>query len=191
MLLQAYLYLWIMTVSMIQFETLPALLILSNAGSSSSSSGSWTMRTPALVDLRHRSFIMIKFSRTVPNALAYKQLTKLRQVYAMFCCRHFYCVLIEPHCRHESTEFSKTRTDQSKRAILIHHVLMGYSRKHPHTLMDDTGNPVINARSAWLEFHQYPKNFINFDWNSRKTIQIFPKFWNSARLWIITVWNPV
>ena len=38
------------------------------------------MQAPALIDLRRRSFIMIKFSRTVPHALAYKQLTKLRQV---------------------------------------------------------------------------------------------------------------
>ena len=38
------------------------------------------MQAPALVDLRRRSFIMIKFSRTVSHALAYKQLTKLRQV---------------------------------------------------------------------------------------------------------------
>ena len=47
------------------------------------------MQAPALVDLRRGSFIMIKFFRTVPHALAYKQLTKLRQVHAMFCCRHF------------------------------------------------------------------------------------------------------
>ena len=33
------------------------------------------MQAPSLVNLRRRSFIMIKFSRTVPNALAYKQLT--------------------------------------------------------------------------------------------------------------------
>ena len=33
--------------------------------------------------------IMIKFSRTVPHTLAYKQLRKLRQVDAMFGCRHF------------------------------------------------------------------------------------------------------
>ena len=43
------------------------------------------MQTPALVDLRRRNFIVIKFSRTVPHALlAYKQLTELRQVHAMF-----------------------------------------------------------------------------------------------------------
>ena len=82
MLLQAYLYLWTMTVFMIQFETFPVLLILSNAGSSSSSCRIWIMQAPALVDLRRRSFIMIKFSRTVPHALAYKRLTKLLQAHA-------------------------------------------------------------------------------------------------------------
>ena len=74
---------------MIQFETLPVLLILSNTGSSSSSCRIRIMQTPALVDLRRRSFVMIKFSRAVPSALAYKQLTELRQVHAMFCCRDF------------------------------------------------------------------------------------------------------
>ena len=72
MLLQAYLYLWTMTAFMIHFETLPVLLILSNTGSSSSSCRIWMMQAPAFVDLRRRSFIMVKFSRTVPHALAYK-----------------------------------------------------------------------------------------------------------------------
>ena len=44
MLLQAYLYIW--TVFMIQFETLPALLIVSNAGLSSSSCRIWITRDP-------------------------------------------------------------------------------------------------------------------------------------------------
>ena len=66
MMLKAYLYLWIMTVFMTRFETLLVLLILNNAGS------------------RRCSLIMIKLSRTVPHALAYKQLTKLRQVHEMF-----------------------------------------------------------------------------------------------------------
>ena len=92
-----------MTVFMIQFETLPVLLILSNTSSSSSSCRIWIIQAPALVDLRRHSFIMIKFSRTVPHALTYKQLTKLLQVHSMFCC-HFWCVRIEPHCRQESTE---------------------------------------------------------------------------------------
>ena len=35
------------------------------------------MQAPAFVNLRRRSFIMVKFSRTVPHALAYKQLTKI------------------------------------------------------------------------------------------------------------------
>ena len=69
MLLQTYLYQWTLTVFMIQFETLPVLLILSNAGSSLSSSRIWITQAPDLVDLRRRSFIMIKFSRIVPHAL--------------------------------------------------------------------------------------------------------------------------
>ena len=77
MLLQAILFLWIMSVFMIQFDTLPVLLILSNAGSSSTSCRTWITQTPALVNLRRRSFIMIKFSRTVPHAIAYKQLKTL------------------------------------------------------------------------------------------------------------------
>ena len=89
MLLQTYLYLWTMTVFMIQFETFPVLLILSNAGSSSSSCRIGIMQAPALADLRCRSFIMIKFSRTVPHTLAYKELNNTSQVHAMFCCRHF------------------------------------------------------------------------------------------------------
>ena len=78
MLLQAYLYPWTMTVFLIQFETPPVLLILSSAVSSSSSHRIGIMQAPALVDLRDRSFIMIEFSRTVLQALAYKQLKKLR-----------------------------------------------------------------------------------------------------------------
>ena len=89
MLLQAYLYQWTMTVFMIQFGTLSVLLILSNAGSSSSSCRIRIMQASTLVDLRRRSFIMIIFSRTVPHAVAYKQLVKLRQLHAMFCFRHF------------------------------------------------------------------------------------------------------
>ena len=68
MLLQAYLYLWTMTVFMIQFEILPVLSILSNGGSSSSSCRIWIMQSPALVDLKRRSFIMIKFSRHTSNS---------------------------------------------------------------------------------------------------------------------------
>ena len=47
---------------------------------------------------------------------------KLCQV--MFCCRHFYCVRIEPHCKHRSIEFLTTQTDQSKGDILIDYVLI-------------------------------------------------------------------
>ena len=126
MLLQAYLYLWTMIVFTIQFETLPVLLILNNAGSSSSSCRIWIMQAPVLVELRRRCFVMIKVSRTVPHALAYKQLTKLLQVHAMFCCRHFQRVRIERHCRHDTTEFLTTRTDQSKRDILIYYDLIDF-----------------------------------------------------------------
>ena len=31
------------------------------------------------------------------------------------------------------------------------------------------------------EIHKFPQNFINFNRNSRKTIQSFVKFWNSSR----------
>ena len=41
----------------------------------------------------------------------------------MFCCRDFYCVRIEPQCKHRSIEFLTTQTDQSKRDILIDYVL--------------------------------------------------------------------
>ena len=41
----------------------------------------------------------------------------------MFCCRHFYCIRIEPHCKHRSIKFLTAQTDQSKRDILIYYVL--------------------------------------------------------------------
>ena len=107
-----------MTVFMIQFETFPVLLILSNAGSSSSSCRIGIKQAPALVDLRRHSFIMVKFSR-----LAYKQLTKLRQVHAMFCVAISSGFESNHNCRHESTEFLTTRADQSKHDILVHYVL--------------------------------------------------------------------
>ena len=59
--------------------------------------------------------------------------------------------------------------------------VMDYSRKYPHTphgrhlkfckkfSVSITGNPQISP------------NFANFNRNSRKTIQIFAKFWNSSR----------
>ena len=40
----------------------------------------------------------------------------------MFSCRHFYCVWVEPHCKHRPVEFLTTQTDQSKRDILIDYV---------------------------------------------------------------------
>ena len=42
----------------------------------------------------------------------------------MFCCRHFYCVRIEQHCKHRSIEFLTTQTHQTKRDILIDYVLI-------------------------------------------------------------------
>ena len=49
-----------------------------------------------------------------------------------FCCRHFYCVRIEPHCKHRSIEFLTTQTDQSKRDILINYVLINFLNKSNH-----------------------------------------------------------
>ena len=61
-----------------------------------------------------------------------------------------------------------------------------------HTLpTDDVGNPVRNAQWVWLEIHKFPQNFVNFNWNSRKTIQIFAKSGiPQARFWISRFWNP-
>ena len=56
--------------------------------------------------------------------------------------------------------------------------------------MDDIGNPVGNAQWAWLEIHKFLQNFVNFNRNSRKTIQIFAKFRNSSRFWMSRLWNP-
>ena len=56
MLLQAYLYLWAMTVFIIQLATPPVVLILSDAGSRSSSCRIWIVQAPALVDLRPGSY---------------------------------------------------------------------------------------------------------------------------------------
>ena len=36
---------------------------------------------------------------------------------------------------------------------------------------NDIWNPVINAQWAWLEFRWFPRNFVNCDRNSRKTIE--------------------
>ena len=93
------------------------------------------MQASSLVNLRRHSLMMIKLSRTVSHAMAYKQLTKRRQVHAMFCCRHFQCVRIKSHCRHEPTEFLTTRTDQSKRDILIQYVLNNVCRKIAATVI--------------------------------------------------------
>ena len=62
------------------------------------------------------------------------------------------------------------------------HPILGYSRKYPHTPMDDTGNHVRNAQWVWLEIHKFLQNFVNFNRNSGKTIQIFAKFCNHIKL---------
>ena len=56
--------------------------------------------------------------------------------------------------------------------------------------MDDIGNPVGNAQWAWLEIHEFPQNFVNFDRNATKTIQNFAKFWNFSGLWNSRLWDP-
>ena len=48
---------------------------------------------------------------------------------------------------------------------------MGYFRESPHTLMDEIRNPAENNQWTWLEIHEFPPNFVNFNRNSRKTIQ--------------------
>ena len=56
--------------------------------------------------------------------------------------------------------------------------------------MDDIGNPVRNAQWVWLEVDKFLQSFVNLNRNSRKTIQIFAKFWNSSRFWISRFWIP-
>ena len=85
--------------------------------------------------------------------------------------------------------------------IISYHIIsycilieMGYSRKYPRPPpppMADIGNPVINARWAWLKFQEFPQKFVNSDQNSRKTLQNLAKFWNPPRFWTSRVWNPV
>ena len=53
-MLYAYLYLWAMTVFVLQIASPPVLLILSDAGSSSSFSR--IQQAPALVDLKRHSY---------------------------------------------------------------------------------------------------------------------------------------
>ena len=66
----------------------------------------------------------------IQNYNSCKQLIKLREVHAMFYCRHFNSVRIESHSRHPSIKFLTTQTDQSKRDILIHYVLKCFWRLH-------------------------------------------------------------
>ena len=74
---------------------------------------------------------------------------------------------------------------------LVHVTRMGYSRKYPHDPPWTTLEILIrNAQWIWLEIHKFLQNFVNFYRNSRKTIQIFAKFWNSSRFWISRFWNP-
>ena len=56
----------------------------------------------------------------------------------MFCCRHFYCVQIEPHCKHRSIEFLTTQTGQSKGDILINYVL-SYEYTNHNRLLKEFG----------------------------------------------------
>ena len=68
---------------------------------------------------------MVKFFRTVPHAIAYKQLKKLRQVHAMSAVvissalesNHIVDMGLQSGSRH-----GPTRMNQSKREILIHYV---------------------------------------------------------------------
>ena len=67
-------------------------------------------------------------------------------------------------------------------------LILGYSRKYPHTPMDDIGNSVIYARWTWLAFHEFPQKFGEF-WpefqeNSSKSCKIldFPKNLNQQGL---------
>ena len=53
--------------------------------------------------------------------------------------------------------------------------------------MDNIRNPVRNAQYDWKSTN-IPK-FCKFNRNSKKTIQIFAKFWNSWRFWISRLWN--
>ena len=63
----------------------------------------------------------------------------------MFCCRHFYCVRIEPHWKHRSIEFLTTQTDQSKGDILIDYVLIANlygpveGKRHEAGMLADSG----------------------------------------------------
>ena len=58
---------------------------------------------------------------------------------------------------------------------------------HTHP-MDTIGKPVMNARWARLEFHEFPPNFWNFDRNSRKSFKVLQ---NSSRFSLSRVRNPV
>ena len=56
---------------------------------------------------------------------------------------------------------------------------MSYSRKYPHTLHSKSCNKCSVSLTGiqWIS-----PNFVNFDRNSRKTIQNLSKFWNSPRM---------
>ena len=89
---------------------------------------------------------------------------------------HVYC--LPEFLLHDNTEnFLKARF----------HWAIPETSTHPHgrhwksckkCLVSMTGNP-------WTS-----PNFVNFDWNSTKTIQILAKFWNSPRSRISKFWNP-
>ena len=65
----------------------------------------------------------------------------------MFCCRHFYCVRIELHCKHRSIEFLTTQTDQSKRDILIDYVLIiiYIVQRRSHKFLQTADDTVLNT----------------------------------------------
>ena len=102
-----------------------------------------------------------------------KQLTKVRQVHiqvdAMFCCRNFYCVPIKHHCRHQSTKFLTTQTDQSEHNILIDYVLNDFwpsLKRYP-----------LQASKQWKE--KYKQLTIVF--NSELLSFTLPKFFSSRK----------
>ena len=67
---------------------------------------------------------------------------------------------------------------------------MGYSRKYPHTAHGRHWRSWKKCSVSMTGNPQASQNFVNFNRNSRETIQIFSKFWNSSRLWMSRLWNP-
>ena len=67
---------------------------------------------------------------------------------------------------------------------------MGYSKKYPHIPHERHWKSCKKCSLSMTGNPQVSPNFVNFNRNSRKTIQIFAKFWNSARFLISRLWNP-